>query len=164
MKRPSLVAAVERALRASGISLSGHSLVLGLSPQELRDLHLIVELSQDRRPVGLKRTTADGQGVFQVAWAHSHAFEQRLQEAWASRGGLGSQRVVVFTALSKRPERFHANFTFVQDHVSYQPDAANPRQLGILQGHLGPLDADEAVLGYVILPESLDLAGPLDIY
>ena len=46
----------------------------------------------------------------------------------------------------------------------FQPDAQNPRQLGILQGRLGALEADEVVLGYVILPETLRLEEPLDVY
>lgn len=137
---------------------------LGLSDQEMRSLFLIVELAQERAPAQFARDTADGQGVMRLTLAHSDAFEARLREAWESRGGLGGSRVMLFTAVSKRPEPFHPNLTFVQDHLSYQPDAANPRQLGILQGHLGDLAADEVVLGYVVLPEAIDLSRELDVY
>jgi hypothetical protein len=137
---------------------------LGLSDQELQDLFLIVELSQERVPARFDRTTADGRGVFQVAMAHSGAFESRLREAWASRGGLGGSRVLLFTAVSKRAEEFFANFTFVQEHLSYQPSADNARQIGILQGRLGSLDANEVVLGYVVLPDTISLAQSLDVY
>ncbi len=137
---------------------------LGLSDEELRNLFLIVELSQERVPAGLARETADGRERFQLAFAHSSAFEARLREAWASRGGLGRSRVLLFSAVSKDAEPFYANFTFVQDHLSYQPDAANPRQVGILQGRLGSLDSNEAVLGYIVLPETIDLAESLDLY
>lgn len=137
---------------------------LGLSDAELRDLFTIIDLSQQRVPARLQRRTADGQGVFEVAMARSRAFEGRLQQAWQSRGGLGSQPVLLFTAHSKRAEDFWANLTFVQGHLTYQPDSANPRQLGILQGRLGALDAGEVVLGYVVLPESWDLAQALDVY
>lgn len=139
-------------------------LELGLSEQELRDLYGIVELSQDRVPARFQRTTADGRGVFEVDFAHSRAFEQRVREAWRSRGGLGEGRVLVFSAAAKREERFHANFTFVQEHLTFQPDATDPRQLGLLQGRLGSLGANDVVLGYVVLPDRMRLDASLDIY
>lgn len=137
---------------------------LGLSEPELRDLFLLVELSQEQAPAAFSRETADGRGVFELRLARSRAFEDRLTRAWASRGGLDASGVVLFTALSKRPERFHANLTFIQDHLSYQPQADAPRQLGVLQGRLGELGADELVLGYVVLPAAIDLARPIDVY
>lgn len=137
---------------------------LGLSDQELRDLYTIVQLSQKRMPATLSRETAGGRGLFQVEVAHSQAFEARLKQAWASRGGLGKSRVLLFTAVSKSPSSFHANFTFVQGHLTYQPDASNPRQIGLLQGHLGDLAAGEVVLGYVVLPDTMDLRGRLDVW
>ena len=137
---------------------------LGLADQELRDLYQIVELSQETTPAAFERRTADGRGVIRLSLARSLAFEERLERAWSSRGGLGGGRVLLFTAVSKQPETFHPNLTFVQDHLTFQPDAENPAQLGILQGRLGALEADEVVLGYVILPESLELAAPFDVY
>jgi hypothetical protein len=137
---------------------------LGLADQELRDLFQIVQLSQEYTPASFARETADGRGIFTVSLAHSGAFENRLRDAWASRGGLTGGRVLLFTALSKQPEEFFANFTFVQDHLTFQPDAGSARQLGILQGRLGPLQANELVLGYVVLPEQIELSADLDIY
>ncbi len=137
---------------------------LGLADDEIRDLYSVVELSQQRAPATFSRETADGRGVFELRLAHSLAFEGRLQQAWASRGGLTSGGVLVFTALSKRPEAFHANLTFLQDHLSFQPEIGNARQLGILQGRLGELAADELVLGYVALPDAMDLSRPMDVY
>jgi hypothetical protein len=137
---------------------------LGLGDQELRDLYQIVELSQESTPAAFERRTADGGGVMRLSLARSTAFEDRLTRAWESRGGLGGSQVLLFTAVSKRPESFHPNLTFVQDHLTFQPDAENPRQLGILQGRLGALEADEVVLGYVILPETLQLEQALDVY
>jgi len=137
---------------------------LGLSDQELRDLFQIVQLSQEYAPASFARETADGRGLFEVSLAYSEAFENRLQEIWASRGGLAGGRVLLFSAISKQPEEFFANFTFVQEHLTFQPDATSARQLGILQGRLGPLEANELVLGYVVLPEQMDLSSELDIY
>ena len=65
---------------------------LGLSDEELRDLYLIVELSQDGVPARFERETADGRVVFQLSLSHSSAFGQRLRSVWASRGGLGDSR------------------------------------------------------------------------
>src|SRR5262249_41076336 len=61
---------------------------LGLAEAELRDLFQIVELSQERAPARIAREAASGQGVFEVAFAHSTSFEALLREAWANRGGL----------------------------------------------------------------------------
>ncbi len=61
---------------------------LGLADQELRDLFQIVQLSQEYTPASFARETADGRGLFAVSLAHSGAFENRLRDAWASRGGL----------------------------------------------------------------------------
>lgn len=137
---------------------------LGLADQELRDLYQIVELSQESTPAAFERRTADGRGVMRLALARSGAFQARLADAWSTRGGIGASQVLLFTAVSKQPETFHPNLTFVQDHLTFQPDAENPRQLGILQGRLGALEADEVVLGYVILPETLRVDQPLDVF
>lgn len=137
---------------------------LGLGDQELRDLFQIVQVSQEYVPAFFARDTADGRGLFEVSLAYSAAFEERLREVWASRGGLGGSRVLLFSALSKQPEEFYANFTFVQEHLTFQPDPDNARQLGILQGRLGALGANELVLGYVVLPGQIELASELDIY
>jgi hypothetical protein len=160
------VAAGSTTAGASGVApvRTTGPLDLGLGDDELRSLFQIVELSQERTPVQFARNTADGRGVFRVALAHSSAFEERLREAWDSRGGLGDSRVLLFTALSKQPVDFHANFTFVQKHLSYQPDPASPRQLGILQGRLGALQSDELVLGYVVLPDAISLRAGMDVY
>jgi hypothetical protein len=137
---------------------------LGLADEELRDLFQIVELSQERTPARLARETAGGQGVFEVAFARSTAFEELLREAWAGRGGLPTGGVLLFTARSVQAEEFYASFTFLQEHLSYQPDATDARQLGLLQGRLGPLAAGEVVLGYVSLPPNFDVGRELDLY
>ena len=139
-------------------------LSLGLSDDELRDLFQIVELSQERSPARLARETAGGQGVFEVRFARSAAFEERLRERFAARGGLPSGGVLLFAARSVAPEEFYASFTFLQQHLTYQPDATDARQLGVLQGRLGALAAGEVVLGYVTLPPNFDPAAELDIY
>ena len=137
---------------------------LGLGDEEMRDLYQIVEYSQDVTPAAFERATAAGKGVFRLAIAHSGAFQDRLARAWQSRGGIGASEVLVFTAVSMQPETFYGNLTFVQDHLTFQPDAENPRQIGILQGRLGDLAADEVVLGYIILPEQISATEPMDIY
>ena len=139
-------------------------LPLGLSDDELRDLFQIVELSQERSPARLARETAGGQGVFEVRFARSAAFEERLRERFAARGGLPTAGALLFAARSVAPEEFYASFTFLQEHLTYQPDATDARQLGVLQGRLGALAAGEVVLGYITLPPNFDPAAELDIY
>jgi hypothetical protein len=137
---------------------------LGLAEQELRDLFQIVELSQERSPARLARETAGGQGLFEVSFARSAAVEGLLREGFAPRGGLPSGGVLLFTARSVAAEEFYPNFTFLQQHLSYQPDATDSRQFGLLQGRLGALAAGEVVLGYVSLPPNFDATQELDIY
>jgi hypothetical protein len=138
---------------------------LGLGEQELADLFAIVELSQQRAPARFERETAAGDGVSRVAFARSRAFEQRLLAAQDARGGRGGDQVLLFSARSNRPQEFWPNFTFVQEHMTFQPDASSDRQLGVLQGHLGRLNEGEVVLGYVVLPATMNLdEGAVEIY
>jgi hypothetical protein len=137
---------------------------LGLSADELTDLFKIVELSQERAPVRLSRETASGQGLFEVSFARSLAFEGLLRERFADRGGIPTGGVLLFMARSVAPETFYASFTFLQEHLTYQPDATDARQLGVLQGQLGALAAGEVVLGYVSLPPNFDPTRELDVY
>lgn len=137
---------------------------LGLGEQDLADLFAIVELSQQRAPARFERETAGGEGVSKVAFARSRAFEERLLAAWQARGGLESDQILLFSARSNRPQDFWPNFTFVQQHISFQPDASSDRQLGVLQGHLGQLAEGEVVLGYIVMPRTVDLAAQLEIY
>lgn len=136
---------------------------LGLADGELRDLFLIVELSQERAPASFSKESALGGERMRVALAHSPAFEQRFAEAWRERGSsVGA--VLLFTALARDADDFYANFTFSQGALAFQPAVDDPRQFGVLQGRLGPLEPDSAVLGYVVLPELVDLALPLEVY
>ena len=137
---------------------------LGLSADELRDLFQIVELSQERAPARIARETAAGQGLFEVSFARSAAFEEMLVDSFAARGGLPTGGVLLFTARSVAAEQFYASFTFLQGHLTYQPDATDARQFGVLQGQLGALAAGEVVLGYVSLPPNFDPARELDVY
>ena len=138
---------------------------LGLAAQDLADLFAIVDLSQERAPARFERETAGGEGVSRVAFARSRAFEQRLAAAQSTRGLTSDGQVLLFTARSNRAQEFWPNFTFVQEHITFQPDATSDRQLGVLQGHLGQLSEGEVVLGYVVLPPTIDLdAREVEIY
>jgi len=135
---------------------------LGLTSGELRDLFLIVELSQDDAPARFLRQTAAGAEELAVQLAHSEAFQGRFADAWRGHGPDG--KVVLFSAVARRAGPFYANFTFVQEHLAFQPRVDDPEQFGLLQGRLGPLDGEEAALGYVVLPPRMDLSEPMDVY
>jgi hypothetical protein len=140
-------------------------LSLGLGAQDLADLFAIVDLSQERAPARFERETVGGEGVSRVAFARSRAFEERLANAQRARGLRVEGQVLLFTARSNRAQEFWPNFTFVQEHITFQPDATSDRQLGVLQGHLGQLNEGEVVLGYVVLPGTFDLdAREIEIY
>ena len=136
---------------------------LGLSDQDARDLALIVELSQQRAPAAF--ALGDGAApALSVRVAPSAAFEARLREAWAQRGRGIAGPVLLFSASAAAPTSFHPNFTFVQGHQAFHPDPEDPAQLGLIRGGVGELAANSDVLGYVVLPEQVQLAQPLDIY
>ena len=129
-----------------------------LDDAELRDLALIVGLSQDRLPAGFE---PGPQRALRVDFAHSRAFEARLREHFTDPA-LGP--VVVFSVRAEAASDFRANFTFVQGHVAYHPDPGDSQQLGILAGALGTLADGDHLLGYLVLPAKVDLSQPTDVY
>lgn len=132
-----------------------------LSAEERRDLALLVELSQQRAPATF---SAAGDAALDVGLAHSRAFETRIREFFRARGDALDGPVVVFHARASGPASFHGNFTFAQSHEAFHPDPGDPRQLGLLEGSFGALASGQAVLGYAVLPTSVDLGQPLDVY
>jgi len=133
---------------------------LALGEAELRDLSMIVELSQQRAPASFSRGD-DAAPTLVVRLAHSTAFESRVR---AARGGSPTGPVVLFSAEAVAPETFHANLTFTQGHSAFHPDPADPRHFGLLRGGLGSIAAGESVLGYAVLPPGVDVTRPLDVY
>lgn len=137
---------------------------LGLTDGELRDLFFIVELAQKDAPAEFLKGGADGSEALRVSLARSAAFEGRVQSMWSANGAPASNPVLLFSAVSKRPETFHGNFTVTQGHLAAQIEPGDPHQMGVLQGKLGKLERDEVVLGYLVLPEGIDPAQPMDVY
>ena len=131
---------------------------LDLTDGELRDLFYLVELSQEQVPATFA-TQANGAESLRVSFAHSQAFETRVQSATRIDG-----RVVLWSVQPRQRETFRPNFTFVQGQTSYHPQAADPNQFGVLVGKIGELGKDDLVLGYAVLPGSIDLARPVDLY
>jgi hypothetical protein len=140
------------------------SLDLGLGSEEVRDLALIVQYSQQRAPATLVRgEDGDSPGLV-VRLAQSRSFEARLRDAALQLGTTLRGPVVLFSAIAGNDEAFYANLTFVQGHMAFHPDREQPGELGLIEGSLGRLSADDSVLGYVVLPEHMDLSRPMDIY
>jgi len=137
---------------------------LGLTDGELRDLFFIVELAQERAPAVFVKEKANGSQTMRLSLGYSRAFEQRLQESWARSGAPVSNRVLLFTLVALQADTFQPNFTLTQGHLAAQIDAADPRQMALLQGRFGALQRDEVALGYLVLPEGMDLARPVDVY
>ena len=140
------------------------SLDLGLAPEEVRDLASIVEYSQKRAPASFERGSDRAAPALVLRMAQSRSFDSRLRDALASAGqGVGGH-AVLFTAVASSKEAFYANLTFVQGHMAFHPDPTSSSEFGVIAGRLGILSPDEPVLGYVVLPESMDLGQPIDIY
>jgi hypothetical protein len=135
-----------------------------LSPQEKRDLALIVELTQERVPATFESASSGDAPTLVVRLAHSRAFEARLHAFWAERGEPLAGPVVLFGVEAAAPGAFWANFTFAQGHIAFHANRDDPRQLGLIDGSLGPLAAGDTALGYVVLPPGVDLAQPMDVY
>jgi len=131
---------------------------LGLTDGELRDLFYLVEVSQQAAPATFA-TQAGGQEALRVSFAHSQAFEARVRSATSVDG-----RVVLFTVQPNQHDTFRPNFTFVQGQTSFHHQSGDARQLGVLVGRLGELNKNDLVLGYAVLPGSIDIARPVDLY
>jgi hypothetical protein len=131
---------------------------LDLTDGELRDLFYLVELSQEQAPATFA-TQANGTESMRVSFAHSQAFETRVQSTMRVDG-----RVVLWSVQPRQSETFRPNFTFVQGQTSYHPQPADAREFGVLVGRIGDLGKDELVLGYAVLPGSIELARPVDLY
>lgn len=136
---------------------------LALAPEEVRDLGLIVEYSQQRAPAMLVRGGAGSEAMV-LRIAQSTSFEARLRDAAQRAGTTIEGPVVLFSAKCMESESFHANLTFVQGHVAFHPETGAGMQLGVIDGHLGELGPGEGVLGFVVLPDHMDLSQPMDIY
>jgi len=149
---------------SSQLPRRGSPMDLALARDEIRDLESIVEISQRHAPATLARAGDGGGPDLVVRIAVSNAFESRLRAA-AERSGIQIPGpVVLFTADAARPVPFYGNLTFAQGHMAYHPDAARVDEFGVIDGRLGTLDPDTAILGYVVLPEWVVLEDPIDIY
>jgi len=137
---------------------------LALGPDEVRDLALIVEYSQRKAPARLARGGSTSSPALVVRFAQSRSFDARLQVAAQRAGQRVRGPAVLFMAESATDESFYANLTFVQDHVAFHPETAKSDELGLIDGRLGRLTSRDRVLGYVVLPEHMDLSQPMDIY
>jgi len=148
-------------LRSPGFAPAARAPIeLALSPDEVRDLFLIVELQQQSAPGRFLKENALGEVAMEISLAWSAAFEARLRAKLPEAAGP----VLLFTVLAHREDAFHPNFTFVQGHESYRPYLEEPDQMGLLEGRPGELPAEGVVLGYVVLPEQMDLGETLDVY
>ncbi len=144
--------------RAAAVPSAPAKPQLDLTDGELRDLFYLVELSQEQVPATFA-TQANGAEALRVSFAHSQAFETRVKSATSVDG-----RVVLWSVQPRQRDRFHPNFTFVQGQTSFHPQAADPRHFGVLVGRIGAVDKDDLVLGYAVLPGTIDLARPVDLY
>jgi hypothetical protein len=133
---------------------------LALSEDDVRDLFLIVELSQRAAPGRFVKEDVQGEPSLEVSFAWSSAFEARYREAVPRGGGP----VLLFSVLAHRPESFHPNFTFVQGYETFTPASDDPTQLGFLEGAPGELPAEGVALGYVVLPSRMDPGEAFDLY
>jgi hypothetical protein len=130
-----------------------------LTDGELRDLFYLVELSQQNVPATFVED-AGGKEAIRVSFAHSSAFETRLRQAGAVDG-----TVVLWSVQPKQSQRFQPNFTFVQGQTAFHPQPGRARELDVLVGRIsGDLGPQDLVLGYAVLPPSIDPARPLDLY
>ena len=162
MNHPEAAERFEEALRAAPAEALPQARPT-FSPDELNDLAQIVALSQRRAWATFE--AAEGRGL-ELRLAASRAFEPRLRAQWDSRGGLPQGPVVLFAAsgFGNDPGDFYGNLTFVQRQAVFNPNRDEPREMGILAGGFGAVEPDSVVLGYAVLPYSIDLSQPVDIY
>jgi hypothetical protein len=150
--------------QVAAVAPTARGIDLALSDRDVADLEEIVVLLQDVAPATLSRYSREGERRAVLQLAHSNSFEQRLHGALARSGGRANGPVLLFRAEARADEPFHGNLTFVQGHVAFHPDPANPDQFGVLDGALGPLREGDRVLGYTVLPAHVDPSRPIDVY
>ncbi len=132
---------------------------LGLTDGELRDLFYLVELSQQKVPATFVEG-ASGHESMRVSFAHSAAFEQRVRNATPVEG-----TIVLWSVQPKERQHFQPNFTFVQGQTAFHPQPGRSHELDVLVGHIsGDLGPQDLVLGYAVLPPSIDAKRPIDLY
>ncbi len=161
---PALETAAPTPVRVAGAAPPEAGLDLALAPEEITQLAAIVLAWQAHAPATLVRPGASAPQGMLLRVARSAALEARVAEGLARRGAGVHGPVLAFQALALEPGDFVGNLTFVQGHVAFHPDPADPTHFGLLSGAQGPLAAGRSVLGYVVLPSHVDLARPLDVY
>jgi hypothetical protein len=127
---------------------------------EAQDLAMIVDLRQQNAPALIR--DRGFQARLQIA--RSAAFEARMLAHLGALGVASDGRVVLFTADGEADGAFYGNLTFVQGGIAFHPDRSDASQLGVIRGQLGAIPDGSRVLGYVVLPDHLDLSVPIDIY
>lgn len=136
---------------------------LGLNDGEIRDLFFVVELSQREAPAYFVERTGSGGEAVRVSFAYSEAFAERAERVTLVQPGDG-RTVLLFSVVATEGGTFHPNLTFVQGHQAYRPDRDDARQVGFVKGEAGDFAANYTALGYVVLPTSIDLTRPIDVY
>jgi hypothetical protein len=134
--------------------------------KDLRDLALIVELSQRKAPATFRprgEAAEESKGLT-LRIAYSASFEPRLRSHFSELGGLPPGNVVLFSVVASDTQAFFGNLTFVQSGAVYHPKTQDMRDLGLLQRELGMLREGETLLGYARLPEDMDVTREMDIY
>jgi hypothetical protein len=134
--------------------------IISLDDTEAQDLAMIVDLRQQSAPALIR--DRGFQARLQIA--RSAAFEERMLGHLAAQGAAREGQVVLFTADGESGGAFYGNLTFVQGGIAFHPDQTDTSQLGVIRGQLGEIPDGSRVLGYVVLPERLDLRAPIDIY
>jgi len=138
--------------------------------QELRDLALIVELSQRQAPAMFRPRIPDGSERVEGAKgltlriAYSASFEPRLRAHFMERGGLPHGDVLLFSVVANDTQPFFGNLTFVQAGAVYHPSREDVRDLGLLQNEFGLMRDGDTLLGYARLPGNMDVTREMDIY
>ena len=144
----------------AGAALSADVPILAVGDVEAQNLAMIVDLRQQDAPALLR--DRGFQARLQIA--RSAAFEARMRAHLGALGGAAEGWVVLFTADGESGGAFYGNLTFVQAGVAFHPDRSDATQLGVIRGRLGVIPDGSRVLGYVVLPDRLDLSAPIDIY
>ena len=151
-------------VRVASVAPAASGPAVALAPEEVTQLAAIVEAWQSHAPATLVRPGVSAPQGMLLRVARSAALEARVAEGLARRGARAQGPVLAFQALALEPGEFFGNLTFVQGHVAFHPDPADPAHFGLLSGAEGPLAGGQSVLGYVVLPAHVDLAQPLDVY
>ena len=155
-KTPSVASQVQRSEQAVAVTpVKARSLVL--SDAEKADLFRLVETMQGLSPHSLQRQVLPGK-TLDLAIAHSQAFAAKVKHELSIDGF-----VLLFRVSARQGGVFDPHFKISQGGENYTFEYPS-QEFNLLFGEAGPVPEDGLLLGYIVIPKTVDPQQPFWLY